>query len=196
MAVGQQLCVQLSQIARRRYRDPVVAAEVAHFAFHPALLVAFAGRAEIGLILPVRTEGDEAGRQLPLIAAQDLLYCTRQVVVAKPAENAAEVMERQLVCFQKRLLRGPQVSAMIGRSTSHRTKRKHLQLDALAWSRPSHLVLSDTPSLRCWSGSISRLPQPRLSRRKRQPSDPPDCAANLNIPSRLPTPGKWQVGSI
>src|ERR1022692_5150802 len=112
MAVGQQLRVQLSKIARRRYRDPVVAAEEAHFAFHAALLMAFAGRAKLSLILPVRTEGNEAGRQLPLIAAQDLLYCTRQVVVAKPAENAAEVMERQLVCFQKRLLRGPQVSAM------------------------------------------------------------------------------------
>src|ERR1019366_374110 len=33
------------------------------------------------------------------------------------------------------------------------------------------------PSLRCWSGSISRLPQPRLSRRKRQPSDPPEHTA-------------------
>src|ERR1035438_9960826 len=132
MAVGQQLRVQLSKIARRRYRDPVVAAEVAHFAFHPALLVAFAGRAEIGLILPVRTEGYEAGRQLPLIAAQYLLYRARQVVVAKPTENAAEVMERQLVGFQKRLLRGPQVGAMIGRSAGHRTKRKHLQLDTLA----------------------------------------------------------------
>src|ERR1035437_6326900 len=132
MAVSQQLGVQFRKIAGHRYRNPVVAAEVAHFTFHPALLVAFAGRAELSLILPVRTEGDEASRQLPLIAAQDHLYCTRQVVVAKPTENAAEVMERQLVRFQKRLLRGPQVSAMIGRSATHRTKRKHLQLNALA----------------------------------------------------------------
>src|ERR1039457_3338027 len=29
-----------------------------HFAFHAALLMAFAGRAELSLILPVRTEGD------------------------------------------------------------------------------------------------------------------------------------------
>src|ERR1019366_4906213 len=52
--------------------------------------------------------------------------------VAKPAEDAAEVMERQLVRFQKRLLRGPQIGAMIGRSAGHRTQREHLQLDPLA----------------------------------------------------------------
>ena len=85
----------------------MVAPEVAPFAFHAALLVAFAGRAEIGLILPVRAEGDEANRQLALIAAKDLLHCTGEVVVAKATEDAAKVMERQLMCFQKRLLRGP-----------------------------------------------------------------------------------------
>ena len=53
MAVSQQLGVQFRKIAGHRYRNPVVAAEVAHFTFHAALLVAFAGRAEIGLILPV-----------------------------------------------------------------------------------------------------------------------------------------------
>src|SRR5664280_1697487 len=107
MAVSQQLGVQFRKIAGQRYRNPVVAAEVAHFTFHPALLVAFAGRAELSLILPVRTEGDEASRQLALVAAQDLLHRARQIIVAKPAENAAEVMERQLVRFQKRLLRDP-----------------------------------------------------------------------------------------
>src|ERR1039458_4586010 len=45
------------------------------------------------------------------------------------------------------------------------------------WSRPSHLVLSDTPPSPLGSGSISRLPQPRLSRRKRQPRDSPEHTA-------------------
>ena len=53
-----------------------VAAEVTHLAFDAALLMAFAGRAEIGLILPVRTEIDEASRHLALVAAQDLLHRT------------------------------------------------------------------------------------------------------------------------
>jgi putative transposase len=46
----------------------VVAPKVAPFAFYADLFVAFAGRAEIGLILPVRTEGNEASRQFALIA--------------------------------------------------------------------------------------------------------------------------------
>src|ERR1035441_4547297 len=45
------------------------------------------------------------------------------------------------------------------------------------WSRPSHLVLSDTPPSPLGSGSISRLPRPRLSRRKRQPRDSPEHTA-------------------
>src|ERR1035437_1699859 len=45
------------------------------------------------------------------------------------------------------------------------------------WSRPSDPVLSDTPPSPFGSGSISRLPQPRLSRRKRQPGDPPEHTA-------------------
>jgi len=72
----------------------VVAPEVAAFAFYAAFLVALAGRAEIGLILPVRTEGGEARRQLAFITAQDLLHCTGKVVVPKATEDAAKVMER------------------------------------------------------------------------------------------------------
>ena len=129
---SQQLRVQLGKIACRRHGNPVVAPEVAAFTFHAALLVAFAGRAEVSLILPVRAEGDEASRLLAPIAAQDLLHRARQVVVAKPAEDAAEVMKRQLVGFQKRLLRGSQIGAMIGRSTGHRPHLEHLELDPLA----------------------------------------------------------------
>src|ERR1035441_7375410 len=39
MAVSQQLGVQFRKIAGQRYRNPVVAAEVAHFTFHTANIV-------------------------------------------------------------------------------------------------------------------------------------------------------------
>jgi hypothetical protein len=52
----------------------VVTAEIVNFSFEAALLMAFAGRAELRSILPLRTERDEPRRQLALLAAQDLLY--------------------------------------------------------------------------------------------------------------------------
>ena len=42
--------VQCRQISRHRHRHPVVAAEVAKFAFHAALLMAFARGVELGLM--------------------------------------------------------------------------------------------------------------------------------------------------
>ena len=96
-----KLPVQRCKIGRYRHRHPVVAAEVANFTFHAALLVAFARRAELGLILPMRTERDEPGRQLSLLAAQNLLHRARQVIVAQPPEDAFEVIEGKLVRLQK-----------------------------------------------------------------------------------------------
>ena len=104
-AVLQQLAVQRRKTRRHRHRNPVVAAEVANFPFHAALLMAFARGAELGLILPVRTERDEPRRQLALLAAQDLLHRARQVIVAKSPEDALEVREGKFVRFKKSLLR-------------------------------------------------------------------------------------------
>src|ERR1039458_5518841 len=131
-AVRQQLGVQLGKVAGRRYGNPVVAAKVAHFAFHATLLMALTGSAKAGLVLPVRAKGDETGRQFPLLATQDLLHRARQVIVAEPPEYSPKIMKRQLMGFQKRLLRGSQIRPMIGRAAGHRTHRKHLQLDPLA----------------------------------------------------------------
>jgi hypothetical protein len=72
----------------------VVAAEVSHFAFHTVLLVALAGRAELGLILPVGAEGDEACRQLAFLATQYFLHRAQKVIVAKVAKDAIEVRKR------------------------------------------------------------------------------------------------------
>jgi hypothetical protein len=72
---------------------PVVATEIAHFTFHAALFMALARRAELGLILPVRTKRNEPCRQISLLATQDLLYRAGQVIVTKPSEDAFEVLE-------------------------------------------------------------------------------------------------------
>src|ERR1700747_1845758 len=105
------------------HRHPVIAPEVTNLSFYATLFVAFARCAELRLILPVRTEGDESSRLLSLIAAQDLLHCAGQVVVLKPPEDAAKIMKCQLVRFQKCLLRGSQIGTMKGRATGHRTHR-------------------------------------------------------------------------
>src|ERR1700757_241763 len=110
------------------HRHPVIAPEVTNLSFYATLFVAFARCAELRLVLPVRTKGDEASRLLSLIAAQNLLHCARQVVVTKPPKDATEIMKCQLVCLQKCLLRGSQIGAMKGRATGHRTHREPLQL--------------------------------------------------------------------
>src|ERR1035437_7013262 len=109
MAAGKYLGIQLGKITCHRHGNPVVAAEVGHFAFYAALLMAFAGCAELSLILPVRTEGAETRRQLALSAAHNLLHRTRKFVRAKPAEPAAKVMDPQFVPSQKPLRRGSQI---------------------------------------------------------------------------------------
>ena len=84
----------------------MVAPKVADFAFHAALLVASRRIAELRLKTPVRAEGDQPLGLLPLVPAQNLLHRALQVVVAQPPKHAAEIAKRQLVRFQKRLLRG------------------------------------------------------------------------------------------
>ena len=83
----------------------MVAAEVTSFTLHAALLMAFTRGAELGLILPVRTERDEPCRQFALLAAKYLLHRARKVIVAKPPEDTFEILEGKFVRFQKSLLR-------------------------------------------------------------------------------------------
>lgn len=47
---------------------------LATFTFDTALFMAFAGRAELGVKAPVRTEGDEARGLFALMATQNLLH--------------------------------------------------------------------------------------------------------------------------
>src|ERR1035438_5063426 len=84
----------------------MVAPELPSLAFHTALLVPLPRRAELRFESPVRAESDEPHRLLPLMAAQDFLYRTPQIVVSQHAEDSAKIGERQFVRFQKRLLVG------------------------------------------------------------------------------------------
>jgi len=60
----------------------VIVPEVAGLALDPTLLVRFSRRAKLALEAPVRAKGDEARGLFALLAAQDLLYCTLQVVIS------------------------------------------------------------------------------------------------------------------
>src|ERR1019366_7198729 len=119
---------QLRQVRDVRNQHQMVAPEVAHFAFHAALLIAPRRIAELRLKTPVRTETDQPLRLFPLMAAQNLLHRTLQVVVAQPLEDATEVAKRQLVRFQKSLLRGVIVGHMKRSAAGHRAHREYVDL--------------------------------------------------------------------
>src|SRR5882724_11114648 len=101
--------VQLLQVPDLRHWYEMVPPELAPFAFHTALLVPFTRRAELGFESPVRAESNEPRRLLPLMTTQNFLHGALQVVVTQHAEHTAEIGERQLVCFQERLLVGVRI---------------------------------------------------------------------------------------
>src|SRR5258707_12217000 len=101
----------------------MVPAEVTYLAFHATLLVAPRRIAELRLESPVRAEGDQALRLLPLMAAQNLLHRALQVVVAQAPEHAAEI---QLMRFQKGLLRGVIEGHVKRSATCHRAHRERV----------------------------------------------------------------------
>src|SRR5438309_5792443 len=128
----EQKLVPLFQTLHPRNRHQMIAPEVAHFAFHSALLIPSRRIAELRLKAPVRAEGNEPLSLLPLIPAQNLLHRTLQVVVAQPPEHPAEELKRELVCFQKRLLGGVIVGAMKRSASRHRAHHEAIQLAQLA----------------------------------------------------------------
>src|SRR2546428_8755439 len=128
----EQKLVPLFQTLHPRNRHQMIAPEVAHFAFHSALLIPSRRIAELRLKAPVRAEGNEPLSLLPLIPAQNLLHRTLQVVVAQPPAHPAEELKRELVCFQKRLLGGVIVGAMKRSASRHRAHREAIHLAQLA----------------------------------------------------------------
>jgi hypothetical protein len=96
---------QFSASKTRSWLAGSEARSVAGFPFHAPLLVAFARRAKFRRELPMRSKRQEARRLFAPEAAQDLPDRAGQIVVPEGRECAAEVRERVLVRFEKRLLR-------------------------------------------------------------------------------------------
>src|SRR5579864_5504062 len=90
----EQMLIQIRQIANLWHRHKVVAAKISNFAFHSALFLSFRRITKLGSEPPMRPEHDKALRLLAPVAAQHLLYCSSQVVVAKTREYAAKPGKR------------------------------------------------------------------------------------------------------
>src|SRR5712692_2716613 len=123
-----QQFIQLFQIACLRQRHQRVPPEVSLFALHAALFVAARRITEIALETPVRAEGKEPLRLLALVPAQNLLPCTRQVVVSEHLEGPAEIPEGRFVRVQKRLLRGVRIGLVKRTAAGHRPHTEDEQL--------------------------------------------------------------------
>jgi hypothetical protein len=107
----------------------MVPPEIAHFAFHAALLVATRRVAKLRLESPMRTKSDQPVGLLALVPAQNLFHRALQVVVAQPPEHPAEIVKGLLMRFQKGLLRGVEIRGMkrtAARHAAHREKMRGL----------------------------------------------------------------------
>src|SRR5450631_811345 len=155
----------------------MVAAKVAVLHFDAALLVPFAGRAELRAKAPMRAKGDEALRLFPLLSAQHLLHRTAEIVVTQQREGAAEVRKRRLVRFQKGLLAGVRIDAMKARATGHAAHTEDKNLLPFAFDlRPRFVpvdlaLLPKSVRLRnkdfCTQQSQSNLPLPYVLAHRR-----------------------------
>src|ERR1700719_884381 len=127
-----QVQVQSLPVGHLWHRHHVIPAKVSPFSFHSALLVPFSGGAELRLEAPMRSEGDESCRLLPLVTPQNLLHRTLQVVIPKSFENSHEIGKPQFVRFQKRLLAAVREGAMERSSTGHAAHAKYVRLLSLS----------------------------------------------------------------
>src|SRR5262249_58081977 len=111
---GQRLSIQLSRVSGLWQGTPVIGAKVPPPSLNAALLMSMVdpGMEKHRLKPPVRTKGNESRRLLPSVSLQNLLHCQLEIVVAEALEYPAKARERQLVRFEKRLLRRPRVRAM------------------------------------------------------------------------------------
>ena len=67
-----------------------------------------------------------------MLAAQDLLHCTLEIVIPEEPKNSAKIMKGMLVDLEKCLLRCAMIGAMEGRAAHHAAQREYLQLDLCA----------------------------------------------------------------
>src|SRR2546428_515342 len=115
----------------------MVPPEIPLFPFHPSLLVAAGGIAELCLIAPVRSERHKPLRLLALIPPQNLLHRAAQIVIPQPLEYPTKVGEGQLVRFQESLLCGARVGNVKRPSAEHAPHAEHL-LHLLAFPQIRH----------------------------------------------------------
>src|ERR1700684_2536095 len=124
----QQELIQGLPVGNLRHWHHVIPAKISPFSFHPALLVAFSGGAELRLKSPMRSESDESRRLFSLLSAQNFLYCTLEIVIPAKSAYTPEISKGPLVRLQKRLLTGVREAAMEGSSTGHAAHAEHISL--------------------------------------------------------------------
>ena len=109
----------------------MAAAEPADLAFHPALLMgaALARDAEERVVPVMAAQRDEPLGLGPVPAAQHPHHRGPQVVIPDPAGHRAEVLERQHVALQERLLRLGGERDMKGPARARQPHHEHPQLD-------------------------------------------------------------------
>jgi hypothetical protein len=93
-ATLQQITIKFIQAGNLGQRRPPAPPKAPDLVLHAALLVATRRRAELGFEQVVRAKRDEAGRLLSPLAAQNLLHCNFQVVIAQRLKYAAEHLQR------------------------------------------------------------------------------------------------------
>src|ERR1039457_3514401 len=111
--------VQLLPGLHARHGHQIVPPELAPFTLHASFLVSLAWRTELRCESPVRAKTDEPCGLFPLMATQDFLHGTFEVVVTQNTEYTAKIGERQFMRFQKRLLIGVRISPMKGATAGH-----------------------------------------------------------------------------
>src|ERR1017187_685260 len=125
---SQQQHIEFFPAGHVRHRHHMVPAKVSAFSFHAALLVTFRRRTELGLEIPMRSEGDESRGLLSLVPSQNLFHRRAEVVIPKGLEHAAKICKRPLVSFQKGLLASMREGAMESSATGHAPHAKHVGL--------------------------------------------------------------------
>src|SRR5437764_52952 len=125
-AALQRLLVQIRQVTNLWHRHQMIASEVSTFSFHATLLMRFCGIAKLCFETPMRSEHKKTLRFLTPEATQYLLYRSSEIVIAETCKDSAKPGERQLMCFQKRLLRGMKIGTMKRRAACHAAHAEHV----------------------------------------------------------------------
>ena len=97
----------------------MIPAKESTLSFHSTFLIAPRRIAELGLVAPVRSEGDESRRLLPLRSPQDSLHRRLEIVISQPTEDASEIVKCQFVPLQEGLLTGMRIGAVKGSRAPH-----------------------------------------------------------------------------